>query len=66
MASLCPHCGFTQEESVSAKTTFCRKCQQHYSLERPLAGERSIIKEPGIFSKLSRKAARSDMLFLRP
>lgn len=54
MASLCPHCGFTQEESVSAKTTFCRKCQQHYSLERPLAGERSIIKEPGIFSKLSR------------
>jgi len=52
MASVCPHCGFTQEESVLAKSTFCRKCQGHYSLERPLAGERSIVKEPGLFSKL--------------
>lgn len=52
MASVCPHCGFTQEESVLAKSTFCRKCQEHYSLERPLAGERSIVKEPGLFSRL--------------
>ncbi len=35
-----------------AKSTFCRKCQGHYSLERPLAGERSIVKEPGLFSRI--------------
>ena len=54
MAAVCPHCGFTQEESVIAKSTFCRKCQEHYSLERALAGERSIVKAPGLFSKLTR------------
>jgi cytoskeletal protein CcmA (bactofilin family) len=52
MAAVCPHCGFTQEESVLAKTTFCRKCQGHFSLERPLASEGSIVKEPGFFSRL--------------
>jgi cytoskeletal protein CcmA (bactofilin family) len=52
MAAVCPHCGFTQEESVSAKSTFCRKCQGHFSLERPLQGERSIVKEPGLFSRI--------------
>jgi cytoskeletal protein CcmA (bactofilin family)/predicted RNA-binding Zn-ribbon protein involved in translation (DUF1610 family) len=54
MSAVCPHCGFTQEESVLAKSTFCRKCQEHYSLERALVGERSIIKEPSLFSKLTR------------
>jgi cytoskeletal protein CcmA (bactofilin family)/predicted RNA-binding Zn-ribbon protein involved in translation (DUF1610 family) len=54
MAAVCPHCGFTQEESVIAKSTFCKKCQEHYSLERALAGERSIVREPSLFSKLSR------------
>ena len=54
MAAVCPHCGFTQEESVAAKSTFCRKCQQHYNLERVLAGEKSIVKEPSLFSKLTR------------
>ncbi|MEO6786799.1 MAG: polymer-forming cytoskeletal protein [Chthoniobacteraceae bacterium] len=54
MSAVCPHCGFTQEESVVAKSTFCRKCQEHYSLERALAGERSIVKAPSLFSKLSR------------
>ncbi len=54
MAAVCPHCGFTQEESVAAKSTFCRKCQGHYTLERMLAGERSIVKQPSLFSKLSR------------
>jgi cytoskeletal protein CcmA (bactofilin family) len=54
MAAVCPHCGFTQEESIAAKTTFCRKCQGHYSLERPLAGERSIVKEPGLLSRMVR------------
>jgi cytoskeletal protein CcmA (bactofilin family)/predicted RNA-binding Zn-ribbon protein involved in translation (DUF1610 family) len=53
-AFACPHCGFIQQESVAAKSTFCRKCQQHYNLERMLAGEKSIVKEPGLFSKLTR------------
>ena len=54
MSAVCPHCGFTQEESVVAKSTFCRKCQEHYSLERALAGEKSIVKAPSFFSKLTR------------
>ncbi len=54
MSAVCPHCGFTQEESVVAKSTFCRRCQEHYSLERALAGEKSIVKAPSLFSKLSR------------
>ncbi len=54
MASVCPHCRFTQEESVLAKSTFCRKCQGHYTIERALAGEASIVKEPGLFSKLTK------------
>ncbi len=54
MSAVCPHCGFTQEESVAAKSTFCRKCQEHYSLERALAGEKSIVKAPSLFSKLTR------------
>ena len=37
-----------------AKSTFCRKCQEHYSLERALAGEKSIVKAPSLFSKLKR------------
>ena len=54
MSAVCPHCGFTQEESILAKSTFCRKCQEHYTMDRALAGERSIVKEPSIFSKLTR------------
>ena len=54
MSAVCPHCGFTQEESVIAKSTVCRKCQEYYSLERALAGEKSIVKAPSLFSKLTR------------
>ena len=54
MSAVCPHCGFTQEESVIAKSTACRKCQEYYSLERALAGEKSIVKAPSLFSKLTR------------
>ncbi len=31
----CPHCGFKQLESPHAKSTFCRKCSNHYGLEKP-------------------------------
>jgi cytoskeletal protein CcmA (bactofilin family)/predicted RNA-binding Zn-ribbon protein involved in translation (DUF1610 family) len=57
ISAVCPHCGFTQEESIIAKSTFCKKCQEHYSLERGLVGERSIVKEPSLFSKLTRLVA---------
>lgn len=30
VALTCPHCGFKQLESPYAKSTFCRKCGEHY------------------------------------
>jgi cytoskeletal protein CcmA (bactofilin family)/predicted RNA-binding Zn-ribbon protein involved in translation (DUF1610 family) len=50
----CPHCGFSQLESAYAKSTFCRKCGQHYSIEKLLAKEATALKEPSIFDKLSK------------
>ena len=35
----CPHCGYSQLEPVSARSTFCRQCGQHYSIEKLLAKE---------------------------
>ncbi len=32
----CPHCGFKQLESSFAKSTFCRKCSEHYDIGKPL------------------------------
>ena len=31
----CPHCHFKQLESPFAKSTFCRKCSEHYDLGKP-------------------------------
>jgi cytoskeletal protein CcmA (bactofilin family)/predicted RNA-binding Zn-ribbon protein involved in translation (DUF1610 family) len=50
----CPHCGFSQLESAFAKSTFCRKCGQHYSIEKMLAKEATSLKEPSIFDRLSK------------
>ncbi len=50
----CPHCGFSQLESAFAKSTFCRKCGQHYSIEKLLAKEVASLKGPSIFDKLSK------------
>ncbi len=50
----CPHCGFSQLESAYAKSTFCRKCGQHYSIEKMLAKEATSLKTPSIFDKLSK------------
>lgn len=50
----CPHCGFSQLESAYAKSTFCRKCGQHYSIEKLLAKEVTSLKEPSLLDKLSR------------
>jgi cytoskeletal protein CcmA (bactofilin family) len=53
----CPHCGFSQLESAYAKSTFCRKCGQHYSIEKLLAKEATSLKAPSIFDKLSKLVA---------
>ncbi len=50
----CPHCGYSQLESSHAKTTFCRKCGQHYSIERVLSKEATSLKEPGFFARLTK------------
>jgi cytoskeletal protein CcmA (bactofilin family) len=50
----CPHCGFSQLESAHAKSTFCRKCGQHYSIEKLLAREATSLKAPSIFDKLTK------------
>ena len=57
----CPHCGFTQLESAYAKSTFCRKCGQHYSVEKAHAKDASSIKEPGFFDKLSKLISRESI-----
>jgi len=53
----CPHCGYSQLESAHARTTFCRKCGQHYSIERVLSKEAASIKEPGFFARLTKTIA---------
>ena len=53
----CPHCGFSQLESAYAKSTFCRKCGEHYSIEKLLAKEVASLKAPSLFSKLSKLVA---------
>jgi cytoskeletal protein CcmA (bactofilin family) len=41
-------------ESAYAKTTFCRKCGEHYSIEKLLNKEVGSVKGPSIFDKLSK------------
>lgn len=53
----CPHCGFSQLESPYAKSTFCRKCGQHYNIEKPLHKEAEMVRGPSIFDKLSKLVA---------
>jgi cytoskeletal protein CcmA (bactofilin family) len=54
----CPHCGFTQLESAYAKSTFCRKCGQHYNIEKLLAKESTSLKGPGFFEKIAKLVVR--------
>jgi cytoskeletal protein CcmA (bactofilin family)/predicted RNA-binding Zn-ribbon protein involved in translation (DUF1610 family) len=54
----CPNCGFSQLEPVSAKSTFCRQCGQHYSIEKLLAKEMASLREPSFFDKLSKFISR--------
>jgi cytoskeletal protein CcmA (bactofilin family)/predicted RNA-binding Zn-ribbon protein involved in translation (DUF1610 family) len=50
----CPHCGFSQLESSFAKSTFCRKCGEHYSIEKLLLKETASLKGPSLLGKLSK------------
>jgi cytoskeletal protein CcmA (bactofilin family) len=54
----CPHCGFTQLESAHAKTTFCRKCGEHYNIEKLLSKEAESLKKPSIFDRVSKLLSR--------
>ncbi len=54
----CPHCGFSQLESAFAKSTFCRKCGEHYSIEKLLAKETGSLQAPGLFERLSKMISR--------
>ncbi|RYD79598.1 MAG: polymer-forming cytoskeletal protein [Verrucomicrobiaceae bacterium] len=54
----CPHCGFSQLESAFAKSTFCRKCGEHYSIEKLLAKETGSLKAPGLFERLGKMISR--------
>lgn len=50
----CPHCGFTQLESPYAKSTFCRKCGEHFNIEKLLLKESDSLKGPSLFDKVSK------------
>lgn len=50
----CPHCGFSQLESPYAKSTFCRKCGQHFSIDKLLSKEVESVKAPSFFDKISK------------
>ena len=54
----CPHCGFTQLESTFAKSTFCRKCGEHYSIEKLLLKEVESLKGPSFFDKVGKLLTR--------
>lgn len=54
----CPHCGFSQLESAYAKSTFCRKCGEHFNIEKLLMKETTSLKGPSIFDKFSKMMSR--------
>ena len=54
----CPQCGFSQLEPVSARSTFCRQCGQHFAIEKLLAKEAASLKEPSFFDKVSKWFSR--------
>ena len=52
VALTCPHCGFKQLESPFAKSTFCRKCGEHYE-----PGKRKPVlrnERPSFFARVSK------------
>jgi cytoskeletal protein CcmA (bactofilin family) len=54
----CPHCGYSQLESAYAKSTICKRCSQHFSIEKLLAKEVGSLKPPSLFEKLGKLISR--------
>lgn len=54
----CPRCGFTQAESVFAKSTICRKCSLHIDLEKLRQPDPPEAKAGSIFDKFSKLLSR--------
>ena len=54
----CPHCGFSQLEAALAKSTYCRKCGEYYSIEKLLAKEAGSLKAPSFFDRNSKMVSR--------
>jgi cytoskeletal protein CcmA (bactofilin family) len=57
----CPHCGFSQLESAYAKSTICKRCSQHFSIEKLLAKEVSSLKPPSFFERLGKLVSRESV-----
>ena len=60
----CPHCGFSQLESAYAKSTFCRKCGEHFNIEKLLLKEATSLKGPSFLDKLSKFVSREKSRFV--
>ena len=54
----CPHCGFSQLEAALAKSTYCRKCGEYYSIEKLLAKEAGSLKAPSFFERIGKLVSR--------
>ncbi len=50
----CPHCGFSQLEAVTARSTFCRRCGEHFLIERLLAKEAASLRGPTFLDRLGK------------
>jgi cytoskeletal protein CcmA (bactofilin family) len=57
----CPHCGYSQLESAYAKSTICKRCSQHFSIEKLLAKEVGSLKPPSFFEKIGKLISREGM-----
>jgi cytoskeletal protein CcmA (bactofilin family) len=56
----CPRCGFTQAESVFAKSTICRKCGHHVDLERLRQPDEPETKSVSLIDRFSKFISREE------
>ena len=61
----CPRCGFTQAESVFAKSTICRKCSLHIDLEKLRQPDPPETKASSIFDKFSKLLSKETVRRIR-
>lgn len=58
ISAQCPHCGFRQLESVYAKSTFCRKCSEHYDLDKRPETPEAASDSNSLLTRFSKLVAR--------